>query len=162
VGFSADAPSAYSALAEEFGTRRIDFGMGYATMTFRRADLDRPLVRADPMLARILRHQADAELAALDSAPQWIDQFREVLADLLDDQAALLGEAARRLAVSPRTLQRLLEREGTSRRAELDAARCQQAARLLADGATKASAAARLGYSDPRALRRAIRRWTER
>jgi AraC-like DNA-binding protein len=162
VGFAAAAPRGYSALAGEFGTRRIDFGMGCATMTFRRADLDLPLVRADPALAAILRGQADAELAALDAAPQWIGQFREVLAGLLDDQAALLGVAARTLAVSPRTLQRLLEREGTSWRAELDAARRQQAARLLADGVSRTGTAARLGYSDARALRRAIRRWTER
>ena len=84
-----------------------------------------------------------------------------MLADLLDDQAVLLGAAARRLAVSPRTLQRLLEREGTSWRAEVDAARHAQAVKLLAGGVSQAGAAARLGYSDARALRRAIRRWTQ-
>ncbi len=162
VGFATAAPATHSELVDEFGTRRIDFGMDCATMTFRRADLDRPLVRADPVLAGILRSQADADLSSLRAAPQWIDAFREVLADLLDDQTALLGGAARRLAVSPRTLQRLLEREGTTWRAELDAARRQQAARLLGDGVSRATAAARLGYSDPRALRRAIRRWAER
>lgn len=161
VGFASAAPPASSELAEEFGTSRIDFGTGCTTMTFRRADLDRPLVRSDPVLAGILREQADAELVALQTAARWVDEFREVLAGLLDDQAVLLGAAARRLAVSPRTLQRLLEREGTSWRAEVDAARRTQAVKLLADGVSKAGAAARLGYSDARALRRAIRRWTE-
>ena len=162
VGFADAAPPAHSALAEEFGTRRIDFGSGCATMTFRRADLDLPLVRADPVLARILRRQGDAELGAVQGAPLWIDQFREVLASLVSEQTALLGAAARRLSISPRTLQRLLEREGTTWRAELDAVRRNQAARLLADGTSKIEAAARLGYSDARALRRAVRRWRER
>lgn len=162
VGFAAAAPSAYSGLAAEFGTRRLDFGADSTTMTFRRADLDRPLVRADPVLAGILRHEADAELTGIQAIPQWIDMFREVLADLLDDQAVLLGAAARRLAVSQRTLQRLLEREGTNWRAEVDAARREQAARLLSEGVSKTGTAARLGYSDARALRRAIRRWARR
>jgi len=85
-----------------------------------------------------------------------------VLAGLLDDQDILLSAAARRLAVSPRTLQRLLEREGTNWRAEVDAARREQAARLLAEGVSKTGTAARLGYSDARALRRAVRRWAQR
>lgn len=161
VEFAAAAPPAFSELAEEFETSRIDFGADATTMTFRRADLDRPLVRSDPVLAGILRRQADAELAELQTAPQWVDEFREVLAGLLDDQDVLLGAAARRLAVSPRTLQRLLEREGTSWRTEVDAARHAQAVRLLAGGVSTAGAAARLGYSDARSLRRAIRRWTK-
>ena len=161
IGFAAAAPRTCSELAEEFGTSRIDFGADLTTMTFCRADLGKPLVRSDPVLAGILREQADAELVALQTAPRWLDEFREVLADLLDDQAVLLGAAARTLAVSPRTLQRLLEREGTSWRAEVDAARHAQAVKLLAGGVSKAAAAARLGYSDARALRRAIRRWTK-
>jgi AraC-like DNA-binding protein len=162
VGFAAAAPPRYSGLAAEFGTRRLDFGADSATMTFRRADLDRPLVRADPVLAGILRRQADAELAGIGADPPWIGMFRAVLAGLLDDQAVVLGAAARRLAVSPRTLQRLLEREGTNWRAEVDAARREQAARLLAEGVSKTGTAARLGYSDARALRRAARRWEQR
>jgi AraC-like DNA-binding protein len=161
VGFAAAAPPVCSELVEELGTSRIDFGTDCTTMTFRRADLDRPLVRSDPVLAGILRGQADAELVALQTAPRWVDEFREVLAGLVDDQTVLLAAAARRLAVSPRTLQRLLEREGTSWRAEVDAARQAQAVKLLAGGVSQAGAAARLGYSDARALRRAIRRWTQ-
>jgi AraC-like DNA-binding protein len=159
VGFAAAAPSAHAGLAAEFGTRHLDFGAGSTTMTFRRADLDLPLLRADPVLAEILRSHADAELAGMQVTPQWIDMFREVLIGLLDDQAVLLTEAARRLAVSRRTLQRLLEREGTNWRTEVDAARREHAARLLAEGVSKTGTAARLGYSDARALRRAIRRW---
>jgi AraC-like DNA-binding protein len=84
-----------------------------------------------------------------------------VLGECLDDQAMLLTVAARRLHVSPRTLQRLLEREGTSWRSEVDTARREQAARLRRTGVTRSQAASRLGYSDARSLRRAARRWEQ-
>jgi AraC-like DNA-binding protein len=160
VEFAGAAPSAHAELADAFGTGCIDFGADVSSMTFSRADLDLPLLRGDPVLAGILRDQADAELAAPQRIPQWIQRFRQVLAACVDDQDLVLGSAARRLMVSPRTLQRLLEQEGTSWRAEVDAARREQAEALLAGGISKTRAASRLGYSDARALRRAMRRWT--
>lgn len=159
--FAGRAPRSYGDLVEAFGTRRIDFGAGISAMTFSRADLDLPLRRADPVLARILRGAADARLAVPEHVPRWIDRFRQVLGECLDDQVVLLGAAAWRLNVSPRTLQRLLEREGTSWRSEVDAARRERAARLQRTGVTSSQAASRLGYSDARALRRAARRWEQ-
>jgi AraC-like DNA-binding protein len=159
VEFAGAAPRSHGELADAFGTDRIDFGAEVSTMTFSRADLDVPLLRADPALAQILRRVADAQLAVPERIPRWIVRFRAVLAECLDDQDMLLGAAALRLHVSPRTLQRLLEREGTTWRAEVDAARREQAARLRQAGATSSQAASRLGYSDVRSLRRAARRW---
>ena len=60
--------------------------------------------------------------------------------------------------MSPRTLQRRLEEEGTSWRGEADALRRKQA-RLAGERLSRADVAAFLGYSDARALRRAARRW---
>ncbi len=97
-----------------------------------------------------------------DQGPRWIDAFRGVLAECLEDGSLLLPSAARRLTVSTRTLQRLLQQEGTSWRAEVDTARRARADRLLGGGMSKAQAASRLGYSDARALRRAVRRWSRR
>lgn len=159
IQFQGQAPRSHGDLARAFGTRRIDFGAGISAMAFGRADLDLPLRRADPALARILRRAGDAQLAKPERVPRWIDRFRQVLGECLDDQAMLLSAAARRLHVSPRALQRLLEREGTSWRSEADAARREQAARLQRTGAARSQVASRLGYSDARALRRAARRW---
>lgn len=161
VQFAGQAPRSHGDLAEAFGTRRIDFGAEISSMTFSRADLDLRLRRADPALARILRGVADGRLAMPERVPLWIDRFRQVLAECLDDQAMLLSAAALRMHISPRTLQRLLEREGTSWRSELDTARREQAARLQRAGVSRSQAASRLGYSDVRALRRAARRWEQ-
>ncbi|HEV8463300.1 MAG TPA: AraC family transcriptional regulator [Gaiellaceae bacterium] len=104
---------------------------------------------------------ADAQHRLATSAPdaEWTQSVREILSAELGRPALSLREAARTLAVSPRTLQRRLADEGTSWRAEIDAARKERAAQLLARGATTDLAAVRVGYSGSRALRRALHRW---
>ena len=84
-----------------------------------------------------------------------------MLAECLDDQAPRLSAVARRMTVSPRTLQRLLRSEGTTWRAEVDAFRRVQATRLQRKGLSNSQVARRLGYSDARALRRAAVRWEQ-
>jgi AraC-like DNA-binding protein len=86
----------------------------------------------------------------------WTQAVREIVSGELD---LSLREAARALAVSVRTLQRRLADEGTSWRAEIDAARKERAAQLLQHGATADLTAAQVSYSGGRALRRALRRW---
>lgn len=159
VEFAGPAPRSHSELAEAFGTDRIAFGAEVSTLTFSRADLGLPLRRADPVLARLLRRIADDQLAVPERIPRWIERFREVLTECFDDQDVLLGAAARRLHVSPRTLQRLLEREGTTWRAEVDRVRREQAVRLQRAGTPRSQTAYRLAYADARSLRRAARRW---
>jgi AcrR family transcriptional regulator len=100
----------------------------------------------------------DRVTEAGDSAP-WLRAFREILSERLGARAASLPAVARHLTVSSRTLQRQLEQHGTNWRAEIDAVRREQAARLSRTGAKQEVIAARLGYSDTRALRRAVQRW---
>jgi AraC-like DNA-binding protein len=72
-----------------------------------------------------------------------------------------LPEAARKFAITPRTLQRRLSSEGLSYRKVVDRALAAQAMRLLSDGSQPiARIAVDLGFSEPRAFQRAFRRWT--
>lgn len=91
--------------------------------------------------------------------PTWAARLQALLARRLPGEDISLASVSRQLAVSPRTLQRRLQAEGTSLREQTDAVRRRQAARLLAEGKTRLSVAVRLGYSDDRTLRRAMRRW---
>jgi AraC-like DNA-binding protein len=111
----------------------------------------------DRRLGDLLELVRDSETS--DPAQVWTDAVRGMLAAQLDRPALTLPTAARALAVSARTLQRRLAEEGTSWRAELDAARRERTAQLLGRGRTKDATAASVGYSDSRALRRALRRW---
>jgi AraC-like DNA-binding protein len=158
VAFAQPPPRSYQAFVEAFGTRQIDFGAPATTLTFHTADLDRPMQRADPALARILRRHA-----ATVSPPQpvtWYDRFQELLAEVIDLGSPSRDALARRLSISVSTLQRRLAEHGTTWRAELDAARqrrVQHARRHAQDDLAR-----HLGYADPRSVRRAMSRWNDR
>lgn len=113
----------------------------------------------DRRLGDLLELVQDSEKS--DPAQVWTDGVREILAAQLDRRALTLPMAAQALAVSARTLQRRLADEGTSWRAELDAARRERTAQLLGRGRTRDVTAASVGYSGSRALRRALRRWQQ-
>jgi AraC-like DNA-binding protein len=162
VGLATAAPASHGELAETFGTRSIDFGEERTTITFSRSHLGLPMPYADPRLAAVLRQHAQAVIATPVSTPQWIDRFRQVLAARLADQTMSLPAVARGLGMSPRTLQRRLERDGTGWREEADTLRRDHAIQLLRAGMPRTAIAERLGYSDARALRRAVHRWDTR
>jgi AraC-like DNA-binding protein len=160
VAFAQPAPRSRRRLAEALGTRQVDFGAPVTTFTFSARDLDLPMRGADPVLARILNRYA----ACLSPPPPvtWHGRFRRLLAQSLETGSPSLASVARRMAVSPRTLQRQLAELGTTWRAELDAARQRQAARARETGAVSMAGLARqLAYSDPRSVRRALRRWDD-
>ncbi len=159
VAFAHQAPKSSRAFTETFGTRDIDFGAPLTTFTFRNSDLGIPLNGADPVLSGILRRYA-ATLAAPRPAT-WLDHFRQVLDTALRRGGSpALPEIARRLAVSPRTLQRRLAEHDTSWRAELDGARQRRAEEsFLHSGSGLNRLARRMGYTSPRSARRALDRW---
>jgi len=157
VAFTQPPPRSCHVFTETFGTRRVDFGAPVSTFTFRAHDLDLPLLGADPVLARILTRYAETLPA---SPTNWYEHFQRLLGQVIKDGSPSLTVLARRLAVSPRTLQRQLAVHGTTWRAELDTARQRRARQDLGSGtAGMASLARRLGYADPRSARRALRRW---
>lgn len=101
------------------------------------------------------------ELTGAADARASIEAVREILSANLAAHEISLQSVARELAISRRTLQRRMTEQGTSWRMELDMARRNEATRLKRQGASNKVIAARLGYSDTRALRRAVRRWNE-
>jgi AraC-like DNA-binding protein len=155
IAFRQRAPRSHRAFTEAFGTAAVDFAAPVTTFTFRARDLSLPMLGADPALARILARYA----ATLPPPPDltWRQHFRLLLTEALDDGGASLNAMARRMAVSPRTLQRQLAEHGTTWRSELDAARRRRADQPGDDD--PASLAHRLGYSHAKSARRAVRRW---
>ena len=151
-GLALDAvrfPYPRPAHAADYGliyTEQSSFGGAMLEATFDAALLDLPVRRDDADLAAFLEgapgritmlYRRDRELARA---------LRAILAAALP-RALGLEEAARELHVSPRTLHRRLQEEGTSFRAIRDALRRDLAtARLAKPGESVARVAAELGY----------------
>ncbi|MEV0249321.1 AraC family transcriptional regulator ligand-binding domain-containing protein [Nocardia sp. NPDC050712] len=161
VTFGHSAPPDHSALVDAFGTTAIEFDAPADAITFTAADATAPLPRADPMLADLLRSHADLVLASARPLPSPLEAFRIALAAAISAGDPTLATVARRLAMSPRSLQRHLADHDTTWRHEYDSVRYEQAKSLLGAGhLTTAAIADRLGFTDDRALRKAIRRWS--
>ncbi|MEV0028281.1 AraC family transcriptional regulator ligand-binding domain-containing protein [Nocardia sp. NPDC050793] len=161
VALRQQAPADHRAYVEVFGTAAIEFDAAVDSMTFRSSDMDLPLTTADPVLAKILRPLADALPPPPPLPSAWPQRVAEALAVALDAGDASLNRVARRLAISPRTLQRRLMEAGTTWRKELDRARDARLRQASAAGSlSKARQAQLLGYSDAGSMRRAARRWS--
>lgn len=119
-----------------------------------------PLKRRDPSLRRWLERQAADMLARLPADGDVRDEVRRVLSSQLTVGDVRIDAVARRLATTPRTLQRRLSRTGTSFGMLCDEARKQAAQSYLADTTlTIAEVTYLLGYSEPTAFHRAFKRW---
>ncbi|MEU9148145.1 AraC family transcriptional regulator ligand-binding domain-containing protein [Streptomyces sp. NPDC048349] len=160
VTLDAAAPGRHGALAELYGTRAIDFEAPDSSITFLASDLKVPVPHAQPGLSAVLRRHAEQTLATAIPLHNWLDLFRTALASAHDETTPTLSAVARRMTVSTRTLQRRLDEHGTTWNNEVETLRRAQITRLLHDTDLGIDAiAARSGYADARALRRAVQRW---
>ncbi|MFI6793749.1 helix-turn-helix domain-containing protein [Nonomuraea sp. NPDC050383] len=154
------APTLSRRHVELYHTAKIEYEAGDPSITFAEADVRAPLLRADPALAAILDEHARLSTAAARPVLSWLDRFHAALETAVADGPPSVELVAHRLAMSPRTLQRRLREEGTTWREELERLRQSRVDRLLRESSLSVeSIAARVGFTDPRALRRAIHRW---
>jgi AraC-like DNA-binding protein len=129
-------------------------------LVFPRADLDRPLVMADPIAAELARQQCARELEALKQA-RGVRHRVEALLAAPGGGYRSVEQVAEQLHVSPRTLKRQLAAEGTTYSDVLDAVRHARALTLLPRSELGVDAiAAELGYADTANFTRAFKRWT--
>jgi AraC-like DNA-binding protein len=117
---------------------------------------------SNPELHAFLDRQAQARLAALDTASTTSARVREVIVRELPSGPPSMQRIAKRLGQSERTIRRWLDDEGTSFRDQVDLVRKARAEELLPDRAIPLSQVAfLLGFSDQAAFSRAFRRWFE-
>ncbi|MFD9306260.1 helix-turn-helix domain-containing protein [Streptomyces sp. NPDC060048] len=160
VTLASEAPRRHEALTGLYGTRAIEFEAPVSSITFLASDLNTPAPHVQPGLSRVLRRHAEQTLATAIPLHNWLDLFRTALASAHEEAPPTLSAVARRMAVSPRTLQRRLDEHGTTWSGEVETVRREHVTRLLhGTGLSVESIAARSGYADARALRRAVHRW---
>lgn len=123
--------------------------------------LELPIAGGDSRLLSWLRPHAERLLANLDRSSSFTDTVREALQDLMRQDHCAVEDVARLLAVSARTLQRRLEREGTTFATVWDETRRAAALECLRNPEIAIKEAAfRSGFSEPSTFYRAVRRWT--
>lgn len=164
VVFAHPAPADLRPLVEHFGVTP-EFGGGRNALTLDGATLALPVVGADPVLLAVLERAAGAPPAASAPAgppvPDFVQRVREAIRAFLQEGAPQLGDVAKGLHVSLRTLQRRLTEHGTSFQDEVDTVRRELAFEYLKDAHLGVSQVAfLLGYSELSTFDRAFKRWT--
>ncbi len=150
---------------ERFFQAKVLFSQEDDALVVPRSIQDTPFRTAAPSLARVL----DGELAAslrerlgpLGGDDPFVGRVRMTIAAALESGESSIELVAARLQLSSRTLQRLLQRRGTSHSAIVDELRRERAIYLVTnERLTGNEVAKRLGFSEPGAFFRAFRRWT--
>ncbi|MEP3562577.1 MAG: AraC family transcriptional regulator [Marinobacter sp.] len=119
---------------------------------------DQPLPTFSSRLVRMLDDQCRFQLEQRQTSGLAGQVRQQVLGSL--GLVATLDEVASHLALSPRTLRRKLEQEGTSFRAIVEEERRQAATQILSGSDMKLDELAiHLGYTDTASFTRAFRRW---
>jgi len=133
----------------------------WAGVAFSREAWRQPLRRPDPILRGVLQQHADEVLARLPAVDGIaLDVRRAIVARAVHGDARL-ETVARDLAVSPRTLQRRLASAGSSFEELADRVARELAEKHLRESSLAiAEVAYLIGYSEPAAFNRAVKRWT--
>lgn len=158
IWFDYPEPPYYASYRDRLPVMR--FARGANQLRFPRDMLDRPLIMADPVAAKLAIEQCERELSLLGEADDIPMRIRAVLNQGHGHYPDLETVAAR-LFMSSRTLKRRLQQHGLSFQQLLDDVRRRDAIRLLENpGLTLEQISHRLGYADPANFTRAFRKWT--
>ncbi|MBL8679939.1 MAG: AraC family transcriptional regulator [Myxococcales bacterium] len=138
----------------------IRYGQPRDEMHFREETLALPVQTANPALLAHLESHGKRILDGLAPEPTFAGRVRKFLRDNLAS-APTLDAVSRALGCAPRTVQRWLEREGTTLAKLYDRARFERACELLRDPTVGVRAVAiELGFSEQAAFHRAFVRWS--
>ncbi|MEB2285839.1 MAG: hypothetical protein B6D46_16540 [Polyangiaceae bacterium UTPRO1] len=140
---------------------RVRFEQPRFTITITNPTLATPLDTRSSEVAAVMRAAAERQLDLAAAVPAGRRVAAALRVALARGDRATPSTVAKSLAMSPRTLQRRLENEGTSFRALRDEARRERALQRLTEPAvTIAVVADEMGFTDSSAFHKAFRRWT--
>lgn len=139
----------------------VVFGAETCQLVIARDVWDTPRVGSDPALFSVLDSHARMLMDQLPKPAELVSQVREALEAELRGGNPQLESIARRLAMSPRTLQRRLRDEGLLFNDVLDAMRFRAARAYLSQrDVAGAEVAYLLGFAEQSSFNRAFRRWS--
>jgi len=141
----------------------VQFGTGVCDFVFDRADAERAVLpKADSVMNAFFTRYANALLEQhVETDRSVVERVREYVERRLADGEPTAEAAAKELAMSGRTLRRVLQDAGTTFRELVEEVRLERARALLGQpNVTVSETAYLLGFGDLTAFSRAFKRWT--
>ncbi|MFT6821988.1 MAG: AraC-like DNA-binding protein [Myxococcota bacterium] len=130
-------------------------------LVFTKEGANKPFLTASEELWQTFEPMLRRRLSKLESETPIVERTQSVLLECLPSGEAVLNQAARRLGMSGRTLQRRLEKEGVSFRQVVQSTRERLAQHYLTHTAIPyGEVAFLLGFDEPSSFFRAFRTWT--
>lgn len=130
-------------------------------LMFSEEDAVRPFLTSNPGMWQAFEPELRRRLAELEASATFAERTQAVLMEALPAGITDVGSVARRLALSPRTLQRRLRDEGTSFKDIVRELRTRLSLHYLINTTTSASEIAYLlGFDQPSSFFRAFHEWT--
>lgn len=131
-----------------------------ATLIFATEDIERPFLTENHKMWAFFEPSLRQRLADLDKTASMVDRVRSTLIESLPAGEASMEQVSRKLGVSSRTLQRRLQKEGTTFQQTLDTLRNSLAHHYLRNTSLSAAEISfLLGFEDPNSFARAFQAW---
>jgi AraC-like DNA-binding protein len=132
-----------------------------SSVTFSASDAQMPFLTADEPMWEFFEPELRRRMAHLEADATATERVRSALLELLPRGDSSMESVARRLMLSPRTLQRRLRAERMTYRTILNETREALARHYLSKSVLPASEIAfLLGYDEPNSFYRAVQAWT--
>lgn len=159
VAFASPPPASDAAYRKFFGCP-VEFDAALSTIDIGAAALALKMPRPDTELRKILEAHAEILVGGLGGDADLVSRVKRIIVDGLTDADVTLAHAAKKLAMSARTLQRRLADAGVTFDALYDRTRHELATRYLGEPALSIQETAHLlAFGDLRGFYRAFRRW---
>lgn len=140
---------------------RPAFAQDMNSMVFAAADLEAPIIGHNQPLNDMLKAMYEEQMRKSVSGAAFTEKVKQVMLGNMQVTFPPLEVIAEVLMMTPRTLQRKLQQEGTTFRELTDAVKQELAEALLGNpDLTVTDIAYKLGYFEPTSFQRAFRQWT--
>lgn len=160
IQFAHETPQRVSEHSRVFGCPVL-FGCTGNAFAVKRDFGERRVPTADAKLYRVLKQHVERIASEMPSEDDLVGSVRKAIGESVGEANPTLGRMARKLATSPRTLERRLKEQGVIYRELVDDTRRRFALEYLKDRSrTLTEVAFLLGYSEVSAFSRAFKRWT--
>jgi AraC-like DNA-binding protein len=160
VQFAHQPPRQTSEHLRVFGAP-VSFAAPTNAMVFDPEFVERQVPSADERLYPIMRRYLDQVLQEMPRETDELASVRRAVGEIMREGDPKLADVARKVALSPRTLQRRLKEQGLDFKGLVDDTRRRFSLNYLKDPQhTLTEIAYLLGYSEVSAFNRAFKRWT--